>query len=75
MPFVSGLFGCLISADPVEVNYLTEIFSLPLLIIPIAAVVLIYLLYNINLEAMLQADYRRLEFNDGCRVFSGFTIY
>ena len=55
VPFVSGLFQPVsdLTADPVEVNYLTEIFSLPLLIIPIAAVVLIYLLNKINFPASL----------------------
>lgn len=57
VPFVSGLFqptsGPNSSDEPVAVNYLTDVFSWEMLIIPIAAVLLIYLLNKIKFPASL----------------------
>src|SRR5699024_1925446 len=81
VPFVSGLFQPVsdLTADPVEVNYLTEIFSLPLLIIPIAAVVLIYLLNKINFPAGLMLGpviFLIVPFVSGlCQPLSDLTAY
>lgn len=56
VPFVAGLFqtaGGAAEAPPIEVNYLSDIFSWEMLIIPLAAMLLVFILNKIKFPAAI----------------------